>query len=590
MGQASASPVAHASSIKGSETSNRPGDYSASGVSTVDATPTDPSYMLWDGWGGTYADAEKRPPDDGVGNPGGDPGGRDDELCWVATASNILEWTGWGKVAGMTTCDQMFQHGQDHWYDTGSWIQYDWMWWFDGTVAGGSYLDNPGGGNFWPTYALSDYYKQETDTSKVMSSIDTFLHQGYGCGIHIWDGGHAITVWGFSWDPSNPNYYTGLYVTDSDDKKYLTQPPPAPNDLRYETVQYDTSNNWWYFTSGLENNWHISDVQALERFPNQPPVANAGGPYVCTLGGSFLLDASASHDPDGYLFSAGIVKYEWDMNNDGVYEISSNSPNYMYTWSGQALPGTVTLRVTDLLGATSIATTTITTFGVQLKITPSTVSVKPGQIASYKIEVTNLGNTADSFNLAMKYKDFGTAYRAVPSAIQPAWTAIDKPVVGPLNLGAHDIATLTISVPADWAGMENAIYEFNATATSLGDTHVPPASKTDFAKLTVQATKASMTGYIDIELQSLINTVQNSAVRAMFKDPLARLLTYAVWLKETKPPDTNLQACKGVVQTFISSVANLKLYGMIPKATADNWTANAKTIINDLNTAIATPP
>jgi hypothetical protein len=229
-------------------------------------------------------------------------------------------------------------------------------------------------------------------------------------------------------------------------------------------------------------------------------------------------------------------------------------------------------------------------FEVGVSIKPKSYTLKPGNAESYAINVTNLGNVVDSFSLAPQYTDFGTKYRAVPTVIQTSWTTITKTSIGPLAPGAYDIATLTISVPADWAGMENTTYEFNATATSLGDTHVPKANKTDSANLIVQATRASMTRYIDMELQSLINTVGTSTVRGMFKDSLVRLLTYAVWLKETKPPDINLGACRGIVQTFISSVANLKLYGMIPKATADSWIASAQTIVNDLTTALNTPP
>jgi len=672
-GQASASQVTHASSLKDSEPSNIPGNYIPDGLTVADATPTDPTYMLWDTWGGTYADAEKRPPDDGAGNPSGNPGGRDDLLCWAAAASNVLEWTGWGKVSGMTDCDQMFQHFQDHWYDAGNWIQNAWQYWFDGSVIDGT-LDNPGGGNFWPSTALSDYYQQQTDPSLVMLSIDGYLHGGFGCGIHIFDGGHAITVWGLSWDPANPYYYTGLYVTDSDDSKGQVQPPPAPDKLRYETVQYDTTNNWWYFTSGMETNWHITDVQALRHFPNQVPVADAAGPYYCSLGGTVLLDASASYDPDGYLFSAGIVKYEWDINNDGAYEISTASPTYSYTWSGEALPGTVTLRVTDLLGGTSMATTTITTFGVQLtlspfsqdivpgdtgtydltiknwgngldtfdlslaglpaswaysfsssapllpafgtttvqiyitpyrhwsttpgdypftvaaaseqaviyglaatdsklgnvhvlpfhevkiELTPPSESVKPGQTANYKIEVTNLGNVRDSFSISLHFDDFDGTYHAFPTAIQLAWTTIDKPTLT-MDPGQSDVAKLAITVPQNWAGMEDATYKFTATATCQAD---PTANASASASLTVQATKRSMAEYVKLEIQWLRQKVKGLNIAAGVKNSLLAKLADAEtkvdqalqWIingRET-PANNLLSAAQNIVQAFINDV------------------------------------
>ena len=74
--------------------------------------------------------------DDGQLNPAPVlPKEEDDLMCWAAAASNVLEWTGWGVVGGMTNTDEMFQHFQDHWTDLGGSSEYAWNWWFDGTVV-----------------------------------------------------------------------------------------------------------------------------------------------------------------------------------------------------------------------------------------------------------------------------------------------------------------------------------------------------------------------------------------------------------------------------------------------------------------------
>jgi hypothetical protein len=84
--------------------------------------------------------------------------------------------------------------------------------------------------------------------------------------------------------------------------------------------------------------------------PNQPPVADAGGPYFVDEGGSVQLDASNSDD------DVGIVRYEWDFDYDGVYD----EEGIQATFSAEGLDGpadvTVGLRVTDDDGLTHTAT------------------------------------------------------------------------------------------------------------------------------------------------------------------------------------------------------------------------------------------
>ncbi|MBI4699289.1 MAG: PKD domain-containing protein [Nitrospirae bacterium] len=82
------------------------------------------------------------------------------------------------------------------------------------------------------------------------------------------------------------------------------------------------------------------------------PVANPGGPYSGIEGNAIILNAAGSTDPDGY-----ITLYEWDINNDGIYEYSSSSPTQSHTY-GQQGTYTIRLRVTDNIGAPDEEVTT----------------------------------------------------------------------------------------------------------------------------------------------------------------------------------------------------------------------------------------
>ena len=132
------------------------------------------------------------------------------------------------------------------------------------------------------------------------------------------------------------------------------------------------------------------------------PVANPGGPYVVQEGAGVNLDASLSHGIDP---GQQIVSYEWDINGDGVYDITTADTAYSMTWptlnsfgirNGSSVPPytsyTIGLRVTDTTGLTGTLTTAI-----QVQDTPPTLGLAGG--ASL--------NEGSQYTLAMSSSDPG---------------------------------------------------------------------------------------------------------------------------------------------------------------------------------------
>jgi ELWxxDGT repeat protein len=108
----------------------------------------------------------------------------------------------------------------------------------------------------------------------------------------------------------------------------------------------------------VEANDVVHGYELWKDVVNQPPVAQAGGPYSVAEGGSVALDGTGSSDPNGT-----IVSYEWDFNYTGSgFTVDATGPTP--TFSAANLDGpevvTVALRVTDTFGAQSIATSTVT--------------------------------------------------------------------------------------------------------------------------------------------------------------------------------------------------------------------------------------
>jgi hypothetical protein len=118
-------------------------------------------------------------------------------------------------------------------------------------------------------------------------------------------------------------------------------------------------------SKGLVNGQEVAfdDVQLDVTLLN--PVANPGGPYTVGIGGSLSLDGSASQPSDGQ----AITLYEWDLDDDGVYDITGVTPASISDADLQTTYGmgygdnTIVLRVTDDSSPTpktAIATGTVT--------------------------------------------------------------------------------------------------------------------------------------------------------------------------------------------------------------------------------------
>jgi PKD repeat protein len=86
--------------------------------------------------------------------------------------------------------------------------------------------------------------------------------------------------------------------------------------------------------------------------PNQPPEAEAGGPYVSSEDSAVTFDAAASSDADN-----DPLGYTWDFGDGNVTTTSSSTIDHIYLWGETFI---VTLTVDDGRGGTDTTTTTAT--------------------------------------------------------------------------------------------------------------------------------------------------------------------------------------------------------------------------------------
>ena len=223
-------------------------------------------FLAHDRYDVSWPDAEKSPNNSD-----------DDKMCWAAAASNVLEYTGWGFVDGMTNADEVFAYFQTHYSNAGGWSDGAWQFWFDimSDPCTGARWETTSGGSFFPyepegAYGHVDEYIEGTPvTREAMAAIDEHLHAGHGVVLNVYDGdghGHAITCWGYDYytSPAGNVEYRGIWVTDSDDDKSDSTPE---DELAYYDVQYNATKRRWDLEGGY-NGWHIKSVMSLAPVPD----------------------------------------------------------------------------------------------------------------------------------------------------------------------------------------------------------------------------------------------------------------------------------------------------------------------------------
>jgi len=117
----------------------------------------------------------------------------------------------------------------------------------------------------------------------------------------------------------------------------------------------------------------------VEPYPNQPPFADADGPYTIYVDDTLTLDASGSTDADN-----DIVSYLWDLDDNGSFETNADSNaiftvNFTYLQSiGLLVDNTynIHLKVTDSKNHSDTANSTLTI--IPQPALQVAVDIKPG--------------------------------------------------------------------------------------------------------------------------------------------------------------------------------------------------------------------
>ncbi|MEM4358198.1 MAG: tandem-95 repeat protein [Candidatus Pacearchaeota archaeon] len=234
-------------------------------------------------------------------------------------------------------------------------------------------------------------------------------------------------------------------------------------------ANFNGIDSFTYVANDGEANSNIATVTI-----NVVPVNDA--PYLITL----IPDVT--FDEDSYNDSLDMTNYFADVDNATlVYSFTSNNSNVIVTFVGTRVNITanpnwngiaeVTLIASD--GEYSANDTIIVTvnpvpdYGVSITATPSSQTVGLLEPAIYTINITNIGDTQDNFNLTIQ--NINNADQAI----------LNETTTPMLNQGGSYIVSLTVS------DSNPGVYIVNVIATSNSNTSISNITSTTTSVVTL---------------------------------------------------------------------------------------------------------
>jgi M6 family metalloprotease-like protein len=222
------------------------------------------------------------------------------------------------------------------------------------------FLANPGG---FQIGGSGEYFLVENRQQALFDA------QLVGCGILVWhieesqtgnqNGGHTAGTHRLV----DIDEADGLAELDANGAADDGDPFPGSTNNRLWDGSTNPSSDLYAGTDTNVRMWVQSTSCASSMSaafgPNQPPIADAGGPYGTDEGTDVGLTAAGSSDPDG-----DALTYEWDLDDDGQFD-DSTSQTPTFTLVGDNGVFTVRVRVTDSFGSSATDSSTVTVDNVR---------------------------------------------------------------------------------------------------------------------------------------------------------------------------------------------------------------------------------
>ena len=272
----------------------------------------------------------------------------DTELCWAASSSNILHYTGWGNKAGFADEDAMFDMFATRFDDVPGRADIALKWFFNGRnkmqeTDGWAHQDDGEYGTF--KGYLSDYaFEAQTETFDLEDQKDNMvlvaerLNAGYGVALYTGyhdadgerDGGHGLTLWGYI--RAADGTFTHLIFADSDDDYRLGgDRTKAANRLHIRKLeQYPNTDedSWSVFYDEEKGTWQVVESATVLRPYDESIVPDSGTKDCFTTPDLIALDLLIdSVAPTYYNQEADEIYHRpvISVNNDFIFQVLASN-------------------------------------------------------------------------------------------------------------------------------------------------------------------------------------------------------------------------------------------------------------------------
>jgi ELWxxDGT repeat protein len=336
------------------------------------------------------------------------------------------------------------------------------IWKSDGTAAG--------------TVLVADLQPGSANGIEFVGSIQSFGEVASANGLYFFN---------FNSAASRPD--KGLWQSDGTAAGTVQATP-------FEDSDYLTNVNGTLFFSANDS-IHGRELMKLEL--NQPPTANAGGPYSMTYGGPLTLDASASTDPDG-----DTLTYSWTINGQAN---AATTVNPTLSWSQLQALGV------NSTGSFSVSVQVDDGHGHTVTSSTATVTVNPD--ATTTTVVTSAAGNTSAFGQALSFT--ATVSANAPGSGTPTGSVDFFDTTTATDLGSATLsggqATLsTATLPSgndtitlSYGGDGN----FLASSTSVTVTILPSI----YVLNSTLSGALSLSGNASIQITGLVDVGSNSA-------------------------------------------------------------------------------